>query len=174
MEREMEREMRDMNGLTEAEYMANYNPDNWRKPSVTADVVIVNELGEVLLVRRGGHPFIGLWAIPGGFSSYGERIEETAARELLEETNLSGISLRIIGVYSKPGRDPRDWTMTAAYLGRVHKSDVKPKAGDDAAKAAWWKIDPEMRTLRSEETLLHFEDLAFDHNDILDDVLKML
>ena len=67
----MSEELRDKNGLTEAEYLKDYNPNKWRKPSLTSDICIIAR-GEgddkLLLIRRGNHPCIGKWALPGGFS----------------------------------------------------------------------------------------------------------
>ena len=79
----------DKKGLTEEEFLRQYDPDKYPKPSLTADIVVFRERGgapEVLLVRRGGHPFLGRWAFPGGFAERNERIERTAERELMEET----------------------------------------------------------------------------------------
>ncbi len=89
-------ELRDKNGLTEREYLAQYRADKYPRPSVTVDVCIFSRAADgalrTLLIRRGGHPFLGWWALPGGFAQPGERVEEAAARELEEETNLSGLT----------------------------------------------------------------------------------
>ena len=174
-------EIRDKNGLTEAEYLKTYDPDAWKKPSLTADICIVAKKdGEesILLIRRGNHPFIGKWALPGGFSEEGERIEETAARELQEETGIemAAKELDLVGVYSKPGRDPRGWTVTAAYLAVVDPEEVRPIAGDDAADAGWFTVikdDAGMR-FKNGETEITMEDLAFDHEDIVSDALRKI
>ena len=172
-------EVRDKNGLTEAEYLAGYNPGNWERPSLTADICIITDEREkkILLIRRGNHPFLGKWALPGGFSEKGERIEETAARELEEETTIrmDAKDLALVGVYSKPGRDPRGWTVTAAYKAVVNPSKVKPIAADDAADAKWFTIEGEgTGDLRftADDTTLTLSDLAFDHCDIVTDALK--
>ena len=117
-------EKRDKKGRTEKEYLETYNPDSWKKPSLTADICILtrnDEKDRILMIKRGNHPFLGMWALPGGFSQEGESIEDTAARELYEETGIKIAleDLRLIGVYSKPGRDPRDWTVSVAYLAVV-------------------------------------------------------
>ena len=174
-------EIRDKNGLTEAEYLKTYDDDAWKKPSLTADICIVSKKDadeRILLIRRGNHPYLGKWALPGGFSEEGERIEETAARELSEETEieLTAKELTLVGVYSKPGRDPRGWTVTAAYLAVVDPDEVKPVAADDAADAGWFRIiksDDGIR-LQKDETEITLGDLAFDHNDIIGDALKVI
>ena len=52
---------RDKNGLTEEEFLKSYNPDKYPKPSLTADICIFahSDVTEILLVKRGGHPYIG-------------------------------------------------------------------------------------------------------------------
>ena len=111
---------RDKNGLTEAEAIIEYRKKDYPKPALTADIVILAKEAaceyRLLLIRRGGHPYLGSWALPGGFAEEGETIEETAARELEEETGISGLPLKLVGIYSKPGRDPRGWTVSAAYV----------------------------------------------------------
>ena len=173
-------ELRDKNGLTEAEYLKTYDPGDWKRPSLTADICIISRKEEdrILLIRRGNHPCLGRWALPGGFSEEGERIEETAARELLEETGISMLSedLGLVGVYSKPGRDPRGWTVTAAYLAVVDPDQVKPIASDDADDVGWFTISKEEDTffLKNDKAVLTSNDLAFDHCQIITDALRKL
>ena len=82
------------------EFLAAYNPNKYRKPGVTADCVVFCR-DSVLMVRRGNHPFIGELAFPGGFAEAGEPTENTAARELKEETGAEGIPLPIFAKLSK-------------------------------------------------------------------------
>lgn len=137
-------ELRDAKGLTEAEYLQQYAKKNYKKPSLTADIAILRKVGSdtyILLIKRGHHPFLGHWAMPGGFAEENEPLPKTAARELCEETGVTGIDLKLIGVYSEPGRDPRGWIVSAAY-GAVIDQDTPIKAGDDAADSAWFRIEP--------------------------------
>ena len=129
------------------------------RPMLTADCVVTNGRDEVLLVRRGNDPFRGQWALPGGFMEMDETIEHCAARELREETGIavSESALRLVGVYSAPGRDPRGRTVTAAYAVRL--ADGVATAGDDAAEVRWWP-------------LAALPPLAFDHARILSDSLQ--
>ncbi len=94
---------------------------------------------EVLLVRRGGHPFLGCWAVPGGFVNPDEDADAACARELQEETGLEGVPFEQLGFYSTPGRDPRGWVVSSAYVALV-AGDAVPHAGDDAADARWFSI----------------------------------
>ena len=161
-------ELRDKNGLTEEEFLRQYDADKYPKPALTADVVIFRTFKdgrepEVLLIKRGGHPFLGCYAFPGGFSNKNEPVEEAAKRELLEETGIEGIDPQMVGVYSRPGRDPRGWTVSVAYTAVFDADEVKAEAGDDAAAVEWIPVSKAQK-LR----------LAFDHDAILADALKIL
>jgi 8-oxo-dGTP diphosphatase len=130
---------------------------DYARPALTADAVVFRPAGEdheVLLIRRKHPPFEGLWAIPGGFLDEGETLEACAVRELAEETGVTGVALSLVGVFSKPGRDPRGWTVSAAYAG-VAGATVTATAADDAAEVNWYGLEA-------------LPELAFDHADILD------
>lgn len=127
-------------------------------PSLTTDAVWIRR-GRVLLVRRGRPPFRGSWALPGGFVEREETVEQAVARELREETGLRGEAVGLVGVYSGPDRDPRKPTTTVAFFVRGRAGP--PRAGDDAAGAAWVPLDLA-------------RPLAFDHGEILADALRLL
>ena len=131
----------------------------YKCPGITADIIVEKD-GMVLLIRRGNDPFKGMYAIPGGFLEYGkERLEETAKRELQEETSLivKLNDLELIGVYSNPQRDPRGHVVSHVYVARNYNGIVK--AGDDADRYQWFNLDS-------------LPQLAFDHNIILEDFTK--
>ena len=139
---------------------------DYPRPMLTADCVVVRSGSEVLLVRRGGEPFKGCWALPGGFMEMDETIEHCAVRELEEETGLrfAEQDLRLIGVYSAPGRDPRGRTVTAAFrveCGERRAESGEAVAGDDAAEVRWWP-------------LAALPPLAFDHADIVAAAQRMV
>ncbi|MCL7429778.1 NUDIX hydrolase [Streptomyces sp. YS415] len=122
----------------------------------TADVVAMTPDGSVLLIERGWPPHEGAWALPGGHVDQGETSLAAAARELAEETgvHVTADSLRPIGVWDAPDRDPRGRYVTVAYTAVVPVG-TQIVAGDDARIARWWPLD-------------HLpERLAFDHADIL-------
>ncbi len=152
-------ELKDQNGRTEAQFLEEYAKKTYPKPSVTADIAVFSEQDgqyALLLIRRGGHPFLGYWALPGGFSNREEELSRTAARELEEETGLTDLPLCLAGVFSAPGRDPRGWVVSAAYCTVVRRDRLSVSAGDDAADARWFDLAMEKDAvlLRSgEETL---------------------
>ena len=132
--------------------------------AITADCVIFGFDGrklKLLLIERRLEPYKGYWALPGGFMKIDESIEETAARELREETNLSGIYLEQFKVYSQPHRDPRERVVTVAFIALVNPDKLNVLAGDDAANANWF-----------DEAML--PPLAFDHRDIIRDAREYL
>lgn len=126
------------------------------RPAVTVDVVILSEEENprVLLIRRGKDPFVGMWAIPGGFVDMEEGLEEAARRELLEETGVQAERLEQFRTFGDPGRDPRGRTISVVYLARVDADNVEPRAADDATEAAWHRLE-------------RLPKLAFDHGEIL-------
>ncbi len=132
------------------------------RPAFTADIVaIARDAGgsRVLLIRRGNEPFAGRWALPGGFVDEGERPEDAARRELAEETGLRFDGpLDLVGVYGDPGRDPRGWTVSAAYRAMLDAPSAV-EGGDDAAEARWFPLDA-------------LPPLAFDHDDIVADAIR--
>lgn len=124
-----------------------------KRPAVAVDIVIKTGRG-VVLIRRKNDPFRGKWALPGGFVEYGERVEEAAVREALEETGLRVRLERIIGVYSDPNRDPRGHTISICYLAKPVGGRLK--AASDARDTKIFKKIP-------------WGEMAFDHAKILKD-----
>ena len=147
-------EIRDKNGLTEEEYLRQYRPGDYERPSVAADTVIFTVSScdsdnyrrlpqkklQVLLIKRAGHPFLGHWALPGGFVEPDESTEQAAGRELLEETGVKNVYAEQLYTFSDPGRDPRTWVMSCAYMALLDKTDMTLRAGDDARSAAWFDV----------------------------------
>ncbi len=138
------RRLKDDQGRTLENFLASYSPNDYPRPAVTADIVLLSKKEnkfKVLLIKRGGHPFLDYWALPGGFAEKDETVEETAKRELTEETSLKNIVLEELGLFSTPSRDPRTWTMTDVFFSVVNVDELKPKAGDDAEDTKWFDID---------------------------------
>ena len=124
-------------------------------PAVTTDCVVFGFDGQqyqVLLIERGGEPYKGCWAFPGGFMNIDETAEAGAARELKEETGLELDGLKQFGCFTAVDRDPRERVITIAFYEVTQKVEVK--GGDDAARAQWFPLD-------------QIPPLAFDHDLIL-------
>ena len=124
-------------------------------PAVTTDCVVFGFDGKrlnILLIERGGEPFKGCWAFPGGFMNINETAEQGATRELCEETGLKLEYLKQFGTFTAVNRDPRERVITIAFYALARKSYVQ--GGDDAAKAQWFPIED-------------VPPLAFDHDYIL-------
>ncbi|HBR32105.1 MAG: NUDIX hydrolase [Eubacteriales bacterium] len=129
----------DKDGLTEEEFLRAYDPSVYERPSVTVDIILFDNK-RTLLIRRGGHPFIGKWAFPGGFVEPYETVEQAAYRELFEETGLSEVEIKQLRCFSEPHRDPRTRIITIAFTGRLITRENHIIAGDDAENAAWFDI----------------------------------
>ena len=140
------------------------------RPAVTADCVVMTREAEpkVLLIERGGEPFKGCWALPGGFMNMDETTEQCAFRELEEETGLKIGEVHQIGAYSKVDRDPRGRTVTVAYLAIVD-APMTVKGQDDAAKAQWF---PLTAFLDKPSGKAERPELAFDHDEIMRDAIR--
>jgi 8-oxo-dGTP diphosphatase len=156
----------DKDGLTESEFLKQYKAGDYERPSVTTDMVIFTvtedeadsyrKLPEkelrVLLIRRGAHPFLGKWALPGGFVRPNETTEQAAVRELCEETGVEDVYLEQLYTFSDIGRDPRTWVISCSYMALINSDKLELKAGDDAADAAWFKVS--YRPLREQKELI--------------------
>ncbi len=133
------------------------------RPALTVDVVLFRYHGgslQLLLIERDNPPFEGRWALPGGFVDPGESPEAAAQRELMEEAAAEAQHLSSLGVFGAPGRDPRGWVVSAAFLG-LGAPGVQAQAGDDARSLAWFSIK-------------ELPELAFDHGEIISKALERL
>jgi ADP-ribose pyrophosphatase YjhB (NUDIX family) len=131
----------------------------FKNPIATADMIVENEKGEMLFVKRKHSPYQGYWVFPGGcLECDQETLEETAVRELFEETGLIAETqnIELLGVYSDPKRDPRGHVITHAYIIKIYKGQVK--ADDDAEDAQWFSKESK-------------PPLGFDHEQIFIDYL---
>jgi len=141
-------------GLTQEEFLSNYDVSKYERPSVTVDMLIFTVMDEemknyrklpekvlrLLLIKRGEHPYLGQWALPGGFMELQESIEEAALRELKEETNIDNIYMEQLYTWSAVDRDPRTRVISSSYMSLVDSSTLDVKASDDAEAAKWFNV----------------------------------
>ncbi len=131
------------------------------RPMVTVDMVVLTaDRKNIVLIKRRNEPCKGCWALPGGFIEMDETLEESAVRELREETLLSGIKLTKFDVFGDPGRDPRGRTITIAFWG-ICDNPADAHADDDAAELEWFSLD-------------NLPELAFDHAKIIGSMKQLL
>lgn len=144
-----------INSSEEREYLESYNIDSFDRPSVAADIVafavmqdgeqsnirkLANRELKLLLIKRSQFPYKGTWALPGGFLKRGETIEETAKRELFEETGVENPFLHLAGVYAEEGRDPRGWIISNSFISLINAENCALRADTDAWDAAWFCV----------------------------------
>lgn len=125
--------------------------------AVTVDVVVFtirDRKLKLLLVRRGGEPYRGKWALPGGFIQMDEGLDAAARRELQEETGVSGVFLEQLYTFGEPKRDPRERVITVAYYALIPSDKLQLRAASDAEAVGWFAMD-------------ELPKLAFDHADIV-------
>ncbi len=132
------------------------NPHSARSGfAVAVDIVVFDaDRRRVLLVRRAREPFARAWALPGGFVEIDEDLEETARRELREETGIAGIALEQLGSFGRPDRDPRGRVISVVYVGVLPAGAGVPRAGSDAGELRWFDREA-------------LPALAFDHAEII-------
>jgi len=135
------------------------------RPSLAVDIVIFtireNHL-HVLLISRASEPFLGSWALPGGFVHMEETLDEAAIRELSEETGIQEAYLEQLYTYGEPQRDPRGRVVSVAYFALIPAdAPVRGEGGSDTSQACWFPIDD-------------LPALAFDHDEILAYALRRL
>ncbi len=146
--------------IKEEKSLEHKNDREYKNPIPTVDLV-VRKGNLILLEQRGREPFKGMRCLPGGHVDYGETVEETALRELQEETAVQAKLVNILGVFSDPKRDPRGQRVTTVFV--ADWIDGDPVGGDDA-KSAEWINEAELRSPSFR--------LAFDHSLIIRDYFR--
>ena len=173
----------DINSSEEREYLEDYNIEQFERPSVATDIVafavmrdgeqsnirkLENRELKLLLIKRSQFPYKGAWALPGGFLRPGETIEETAKRELLEETGVENPFLHLAGVYSEAKRDPRGWIISNSFISLINAENYSLRADTDAWDAAWFCVKLQSDNTSSDDStsttkmIKHTLTLSFD------------
>lgn len=131
----------------EEEFLKAYNFKEYDHLSLATDIVVLKKEKlkdnfSILMIKRGEHPFMNSWALPGGFIRKNESAEESALRELKEETGLTQeIFLEEIGVFSEPNRDPRGRIVSVAFLSVIDNENTELRFGEDAIDAKFFNIE---------------------------------
>ena len=174
---------------SEQQYLSSYDPSKYQHPSVTVDILIFTVADRklrLLLIKRNEYPYLGKWAIPGGFLRMDESADEAAARRIREEAGVEQVHLEQLYTFSAVGRDPRTRVISIAYLATVPSGKLHYLAGVGAEDAALFEIcgvagksvndNPEIGDSGADEdfllrgpdgTVISSRDLAFDHDRII-------
>jgi ADP-ribose pyrophosphatase YjhB (NUDIX family) len=187
-------QLRDKQGLTEIEFLQKYDASMYERPSVTVDMLIFTVVDEekenyrklpekslkLLLVKRGVHPYIGQWALPGGFVTKDESLDEAALRELKTETNIDNVYMEQLYTWGDVNRDPRTRVISCSYMALVDSSSLEVMAGDDADDARWFSV--RYSVLKEKKTIME-NDFVFEKvikitlsndKDTLETVIKVI
>ena len=125
-------------------------------PKVGVGVLVVQG-EEVLLVRGLMNPERGKWSLPAGFLDHGEDPQETAAREVWEETHLRVAIDGLVDVYYNPPAGAGGASVFILYYG--HVVDGELQAGDDADAAAFFHLNalPELAFRSTQEAIARWQ-----------------
>lgn len=137
----------------EHEYLQNYDPGKFERPSVAVDTVIFSvdtDLNNqnyrklekqkltVLLLKRASHPYWGCWSLPGGFVGPDETLAQTAQRIIDSKTRLSNLYFEQLYTFSEPGRDPRMRVISCAYMALIDRSAFEFK---ETESLKWFELE---------------------------------
>lgn len=117
---------------TEADFLAQYDPSAFERPSVATDVAMLTVRDgalQVLLVQRAEHPFLGAWSLPGGFVKMDEALDAAARRLLATKGGVEGVYLEQYGAFGALGRDPRTRVIAVLYFALVPPDALQPPRG---------------------------------------------
>ena len=140
---------------SEISFLEQYSPTDFERPSVAVDVAILtvrNKQLEVVTVVRNEHPFLGFFALPGGFVGMTESLDAAAARVLKTKANLENVYLEQLFTFGDPNRDPRMRIISVAYFALVASIQLEGIQTKNITKL----------------------ELAFDHNLILETALARI
>jgi len=160
--------------MTEADFLKDYDPAAFERPSVAVDLVLLglqNGRLSALLLQRNQHPFAGRWALPGGFVGIDEALDAAAERVLHEKAGIAQAHLEQLYTFGAVDRDPRMRIITVAWLGLLTEQAfatalaANPALLPAAIEVPWvTNTGGSVRLLSPKGTALP---IAFDHADIL-------
>ncbi len=105
--------------MGEAEFLTNYNPTQYERPSVSVDLIlmsVVEGAPSALLIRRDEHPQLGQWALPGGFVAIDESLDAAARRLLATKARMDDAYVEQLYTFGAVDRDPRTRIISVAYF----------------------------------------------------------
>lgn len=136
---------------SEEEFLKDYNPNEFEKLSMTADILVFSVSNEenknyrktakkkmsILLVKRDNYPFKDKWCLPGGFLDINENLDDAPIRILKNETNIDNIYLEQLYTFGSVNRDPRMRVVSTAYIALIDKNRLEINLNDNTS---WFDI----------------------------------
>ncbi|KXK26304.1 MAG: ADP-ribose pyrophosphatase [Bacteroidetes bacterium OLB12] len=110
---------------------------------------------DILLVKHAEGISAGKWALPGGWITYGESVDDAAKRLLKSLTGISDIYLEQLKAFGDPNRYPLKRVVTVAYYALVNEESYSLIPGFTASDAQWFNVH-------------EVPELIYDHNQILE------
>lgn len=160
----------------EIEFLKAYDINDYEQPSVATDIVILRSNHKsdksrfsIVLVKRGEHPFMNDWALPGGFVRNTESVDAAAYRELQEETGITDVTLSQLRVFSDPLRDPRGRIISCSFLGLCNIENQALQFGDDAIDVQFFNLN-----IFPKDTGTFTLELSFDNINLSADIEEII
>ena len=152
--------MSDSNDLSEADFLATYDPASVAGPLLTVDAALFTYHEgclKALVVKRTQHPEQGKWSLPGGFVDLASdrTLEDTVRRVVNQKTGVAPPYLEQLASYGNARRDKRGWAVTVCYTALMAYQDCRAYL-ENAMDACW-----------SDVATLAKRPLAFDHKQLL-------
>ncbi len=156
-----------MVAMSEETYLAQYDAKKYDLPLTMVDIAVFSIIDDnlyCLLVKRGEHPYLRQWSLPGGFIDLAsdDDIDACAKRKLVNKTGVKTPYLEQVMSVGNKTRDPRGWSMTVLYFALIDYQSIKVNA-DNVEEARWIIVDDGLK-----------ESLAFDHNTLLECAVNRL
>lgn len=152
----------------ESQFWENYNPSDYKKPSMAVDTAIFtirDSILHVLVIQRDEHPFKNQWSLVGGYidPEKDRSLEDTAKRKLMSKTGVDTPYLEQVVTIGNDTRDPREWTVSTSYFALIPSENIQLKANKGVSDTRWMTINEAQD-----------KPLAFDHSIILSHCLERL
>ncbi len=147
--------------ITEKEYLEQYDPNDFERPSVAVDLLVFTieeDRLKIVLVEREEHPFKNKLSLPGVFVGINETLDEATVRGIEEETGLRDLYFEQLYTWGEVNRDPRMRIISVSYIAIVDHGKIKLSAGKRTASAALYDVG---------ELLDSDIQLAFDHKQMI-------
>ncbi len=166
-----------MNPKDEQTFLQTYNPDNFAKPSVAVDVVILTIKEKrlcALLSKRQEHPYKDTWSLIGGFVGIAESLDDAAKRVLAQKGKLEGVYLEQLYTFGEVKRDPRMRIISVTYYALTNIKALKEEEGLKLFEVMVpWQGEAGGKVEILDETRQQ-KTLAFDHEEILGMAIKRI